>query len=210
MKPKLIVRITVIAVSAVYSLLLFNLGFTLDTFSKQVVAVLPLTAAVALLAWDLWAWKLPLIHKMTKRPLIKGLWRVELKPHRGSVIPNGGNRGPIKAYITVNQSFWNLDITLFTKESSSESRAVFWDSDAKKSVSKLCFTYVNTPNMSESHRSIVSAGTCNLAVRKLKPKTIKGSYFTDRYTKGDMNLTYLDASAEHDTFESIENYTLAK
>jgi len=119
-KPNKLLRITISAVTVVYSVLLFNLDLHLDSFGKRVVAALPMIGTIALWLWDSFIWKLPIIQSLTKRPNIKGLWEVTLTPHEDSHIPPGGNRGPIKAYMEIDQSYWQVDVTLFTKESHSD------------------------------------------------------------------------------------------
>jgi len=61
-----------------------------------------------------------------------------------------------------------------------------------------------------SHRSYPSEGSCTLDTRNLKPKLIAGSYFTDRYTKGDLEAKFIDGSKGHGSFESIKKHIAQK
>ena len=74
----------------------------------------------AVIAFDLWFWKLPFLHGwFVKRPVIDGIWKVEIRsnwkdPATGKVIQ------PVEGFMRVSQTFWNLSMRLLTAESSSE------------------------------------------------------------------------------------------
>jgi SMODS-associating 2TM, beta-strand rich effector domain len=74
----------------------------------------------AVMAFDLWLWKIPLLHGwFVKRPVIEGSWKVEIRSNwedraTGIVIP------PVEGYMVVRQTFSTLSLRLLTAESSSE------------------------------------------------------------------------------------------
>lgn len=73
-RPTKLVRYAVVGVSLVYTAALYLAGLRLDTQFKQVLALLPLVAALDLTAWDLF------LDRLTRRPRLQGLWRGELHP----------------------------------------------------------------------------------------------------------------------------------
>src|SRR4051812_17596468 len=74
----------------------------------------------AVIAFDLWLWKLPLLHDwFVKRPVIDGTWAVQIRsnwidPQTQATIP------PIEAYMVVRQTLSTLSMRLFTSQSHSE------------------------------------------------------------------------------------------
>lgn len=199
-RPTALARTITLLVSAVYSIVLFTLGFELPGWWRFVVSALPTVAVAAVVAWDLWLWRLPGIQGLVRRPDLRGLWRVSLTPHPDSHIPEGGNWGPIAGFLEIKQSFWAVHLRLYTDQSASKSTATTWLPAYESSVDNLTFTYDNIPKMSESHRSMRSAGACNLNPTSLKPVEVEGAYFTDRFTKGDMTLALIDRTSGHPSF----------
>ncbi len=189
-----------------YTVLLYASKVQLDSIAKHVVAYLPVLAALLLVLWDLQAWRWPLIHQLTHRPRIDGLWRVVLQPTAESHIPEGGNRGPISAYVMVSQSFWSLHVRQLTVESGSRSRAVVWEDRGEADVERLSFLYENDPRPEHLERSHRHLGSCTFSPANLKPKTMPGVYFTDRYTQGSMDLTLIDRSKGYSTFHEAADY----
>ena len=205
-RPTALARTIVLIVSGIYSIVLFGLGLELPGWWRFLVSFLPTLTVIIVVVWDLWLWRLPGVRRLIRRPDLRGLWRVSLTPHPDSGIPQGGNRGPITAFLEVKQSFWAVHLRLYTDQSSSKSTAVSWLPTYESSVDNLTFTYDNTPKVSESHRSTRSAGACNLIPTSLKPKEIEGSYFTDRFTKGDMVLVFVNRTTGYPSFSAATNY----
>ena len=199
-RPSKVVHATAIAAGAVYGLAMKLSGVSLDTVGKQVVAALPLAAAVGLVVWDLWLWRAPGLQRLTRRPRIDGLWATVLDPTNESHIPQGGNRGPIEAYLVINQTFWTLAVRQLTSESTSDSRAFFWGRRNDARWETVDFLYDNTPRQRHQARSPRHLGVCQLDPTGRAPDEMSGTYFTDRYTKGDMALTRVDRSHAHATF----------
>lgn len=173
----------------------------LDSAVKHFVAYLPAVAALLLLLWDLQAWRWPLIHQFTHRPRIDGLWKVTLQPTAESRIPAGGDHGPIPAYVVVSQSFWSVHVRQLTVESGSRSRAVVWEDRGEADVERLSFLYENDPRPEHRERSQRHLGSCTFSPANLKPKTMPGVYFTDRYTQGSMDLALVDRSKDYSTYQ---------
>lgn len=199
-RPTALVRTVTLIVSAIYSVVLFTLGFDLPGWWRFIVSFLPTLAVAGVVAWDLWLWRLPGVQRLVRRPDMRGLWKVTLTPHPDSHIPEGGNRGPIAGFLEVKQSFWAVHLRLYTDQSASKSTATTWLPAYESSVDNLTFTYDNFPKVSESHRSMRSAGACNLNPISLKPEEVEGTYFTDRFTKGDMVLTLVDRTSAYPSF----------
>lgn len=185
----------------VYGVVLHLAGIQLDGNVKKALTYLPVLATLLLIAWDLWVWRWPLIYKLCARPSLGGLWRVTLHPTADSHIPEGGNHGPISAYLVVVQTYWTISLRLLTAESSSISRSFFWDNDHGTGTEWLTFIYDNTPMQRHQHRSTRHLGACQLKPGSRRPQKIKGMYFTDRYTQGDMELAFVSRDTGSGSFD---------
>jgi len=201
-RPIAFARAIALAISGIYSLVLLNLELALPDLWRFLVSWLPTVVVVAIVVWDVLLWRLPIVQRLVRRPDLRGFWRAVLTPHPDSVIPKEGNRGPIQGFLEVRQSFWAVHLRLYTEQSSSKSTATTWLPSYESSVDNLTFIYDNTPKVSESHRSMRSSGVCSLLTASLKPAEIEGVYFTDRFTKGDMVLTFIDRTTGHASFDA--------
>lgn len=205
-RPATAVRLTAVAVGAVYTAAIAASGVSLDTGLKKVLAYLPVAAGVVLTGWDIYLWRVPFIHRFLRRPRIEGTWVVTLSPTDESHISKGGNRGPISAYLIVKQTYWDLAVRQYTLESTSDLRAHFWARGSTGSPDVLVFTYENIPKQEVQHRSGRHYGTCQLDPTTRIPREITGVYFTDRYTKGDMALRLHDRSTGHASFKATQSH----
>ncbi|UGQ41227.1 hypothetical protein [Rhodococcus aetherivorans] len=201
MRPTTLVRLVVLSVGLAYTAVLALSGVNLDNTAKLIVGWFPAVASVALLVWDLWGWRLPLLNRLTHRPRIDGLWEVTLTPTEESHIPEGGNRGPIPAYIVINQSYWSLHVRQMTVESGSDSKSFFWDRVPGDDVERLSFLYQNDPRPEHRARSPRHLGTCSFDTARLVPQSVRGVYFTDRYTQGEMDLRLVDRSKGYTSYQ---------
>lgn len=201
-RPATTVRVTALAVCILYTAVLVFTGVSLDSFGKKVVGWLPTLAGAGVVAWDLWIWRLPGVQRLTHRPRLDGLWRATLEPTDESHIPEGGNRGPIEAFLVIRQSFWSLHIRQYTAESTSDSRAHVWTVDGGAGWHRVAFLYDNLPAARHQHRSTRHLGACQLDPTSQRPSAMGGVYFTDRYTKGDMQLALVDRSSGYASFEA--------
>lgn len=205
-RPTKPIHVAVVGVSLVYTLVLHLAGLRLDTEFKQALALLPLVAALVLTAWDLVLWRLPGLDRLTRRPRLQGLWRAELHPTPDSNIPEGGNRGPILAYLVITQTYWAVAVRQYTGESKSDSRASFWQRSPDAAVETLSFLYENNPEQRHQARSPRHRGSCTLDPTSRAPEEMAGVYFTDRFTKGDMTMILIDRSTGHPSFSAAQTH----
>lgn len=155
--------------------------------------------------FDKWAWRWPFVHRFTGHPWVGGTWRAIVTPTSESHIPAGGNRGAITTYLTIEQTYWTLHATpLRTAESASRS-----DNATIVKTERLRNRRSALPvRQHPAHRAPAAqsrhSGACRLSVTGRTPQSITGSYFTDRYTAGDMDLTLVDRSTDHWTFADAQ------
>lgn len=188
-----VARWTAIGVSATWAAVLYFTGLDLNDNTRRGLSYLPSVAGLLVVAFDLWLWKLPGVSRITGRPHLWGTWKVELQSSAQSVIPQGGNQGPITGAMVIEQTFWTTAVQFYTRESGSSSiSADIVNKTESKQAKFLLFTYVNTVRQAHSHRSHQHSGTCRLDVTGTSPSSLSGTYWTDRVTAGDLTLTLVD------------------
>ncbi|MFL6136198.1 MAG: hypothetical protein ACJ74O_00145 [Frankiaceae bacterium] len=196
--PSRLVRWTAVIVSGTYALALYASGTHLQQGAKQGLAYLPTALSLAVVAFDLWLWKIPGVHRFVGRPRVDGTWFTILRPHPDSHIPPGGNRGPIDAAVVIEQTYWSISITLMTAESASQSTsaAIHTNGESRKRR-VLAYTYANTPKQEHRDRSHPHVGAVRLEIVGRTPITLAGTYWTDRLTVGDMQLRHLERGTDY-------------
>lgn len=204
-RPTNLVRWTVVIVGVVYAVALSVSGVRLDGSSKTAVSYLPTAAVGVTVAFDLWLWKLPFALKLHRRPRVDGLWRATLQSDERSLIPDGGERGPIAAYLIIEQTFWSLSTVQLTAESRSDSRAAqILKRNHSTNRRLLSYTFDNTPVREHIQRSPRSTGACDLAVAAGAPTAIEGHYFTDRFTAGALKAKLIDRTTNYESFDDAD------
>ncbi len=158
----------------------------------------------AVIAFDLWFWKLPFLHGwFVKRPVIDGIWKVEIRsnwkdPATGKVIQ------PVEGFMRVSQTFSNLSMRLLTAESSSElvGTEIICSADGLYCISGV---YRNESQFYVRDRSPIHYGAVWLKIIDEPTKKILGHYWTDRGSAGEMELT--DRRKKNlQTFQSAQIY----
>jgi hypothetical protein len=143
---------------------------------------------MAVMAFDLWLWKLPFLQGwFVNRPVIDGTWRAELRsnwvdPITKTPVP------PIEAYVVIRETFSTLSLRLMTKESSSElvGTEIVCSADGLYCISGV---YRSEPRYQARERSPIHYGAVWIRIINEPSKVLRGHYWTDRRTAGEMELT---------------------
>ncbi|WP_367140607.1 MULTISPECIES: hypothetical protein [Streptomyces] len=189
--------------ATLYTTVLLVLGLYPSEF-RYLFAYIPAVVGYAVIVFDKWAWRWPGIHRLTGRPWVAGTWRAVLSPSPVSHIPEGGNRGPITTYMTIEQTYWSLHATLRTAESASRSSNATVETPENSGTAEIGFLYDNTPRVQHQHRSPRHEGACRIRVTGLTPRAATGYYYTSRFTAGDIDFTLLDRSTGYGTYAEAQ------
>jgi len=133
-------------------------------------------------------WRSKLFKKwLIPYPNLQGTWEGEIKstwvnPKTKKAID------PIKVQFCIKQSFEDINISMFTKESNSYSQAASFIYENDSTVG-LSFTYSNKPNAVVRDRSEIHDGAACLRVVNLLNLALEGEYWTSRKTTGDIKIT---------------------
>jgi hypothetical protein len=153
---------------------------------------------LALSAFDLWLWRVPVLQGwFVRRPYLWGTWRVVFRsnwvdPTTGQVI------SPRIGYMLVRQTFSSIRMRLMTDESTSELLVddIVIDPDG---TFRVFAVYRNESKLEVRERSPIHYGALALTVQGSPAQALVGFYWTDRNTRGDIELTKR-VEAYHDSY----------
>lgn len=192
MKPiKDAVRLTAVVIGGIYSAIFFFAHSTLASWIKTPLSLLPIVISTGVVVYDKWLWKLPGVVKIHSRPRVYGLWAATITPSKDSHIPADGNRGPIDAYALIEQTYWTVDVSMMTAESTSRSQSAKFIKHGASDSQDLRFMYENDPKVAVRDRSNRHVGQCQIYIPAGGATSLEATYFTDRLTRGDISLRFL-------------------
>lgn len=173
-----------------------NLGW-LKFFSAAVLVV-----SLVLMLWDVWLWRLSLIQMIPGVPRhVGGTWKGTLTTFWED--PRTGKRpDPKSAYLVIRQTASSTSVKLLTNESRSASTLAAVS--ALDGTVELTYLYLNRPDARYEDRSRMHHGSVALVVSGEPPRRLKGRYWTDRDTKGEMDFTERQKRVVDD-FEEAES-----
>lgn len=149
-----------------------------DTFGYAGEAIA--LTAVLMGIYEKWLWRYMPFKNM---PVLK-------KDYDGTLLSTFDNKERT-AHLHIKQTLFSVKIVQTTNESKSTSiSASIEDICGEKN---LIYTYINMPQAVHKSKSCIHYGTCILTVNDTA-ETLTGSYYTDRKTTGDMNITFQSKS----------------
>lgn len=133
-------------------------------------------------------WKLKVFRKwLIAFPDMTGTWIGELKSNY--VNPDTGKKvEPISCMLVIKHKFNKINVKLYTNESISYSFSEELDFDSDKQLKRLSYSYTNEPNTLLDYRSANHRGTSILNL--IGENRLKGYYYSDRATKGEIVFDY--------------------
>lgn len=203
MKPGAVARTAAIIATALYTVGLHLAGVRVTGGAKSLLSYIPTVVVLVVLVADKWAWRWPGVHRVTGHPYLAGTWRLELRPSDDSHIPPGGNRGPIDAFLVVEQTWFGIHLTQVTKESRSTSLGASFRKHDHSGQHQLLYSYVNVPQQEHQPRSAQHDGACRFMMIGRTPDSIEGSYFTGRLTRGDISALRLDRKSDQINYDDL-------
>ncbi|MEG0978208.1 MAG: hypothetical protein RSE41_07750 [Clostridia bacterium] len=105
------------------------------------------------------------------------------------------------AILIINQSLLSVNVSIMTEESKSNSISVFIEN--VNGEWRLVYTYHNVSSASVRERSAIHYGTSILSLNDTSH--LKGQYFTDRKTTGDMDFQAVSEGMGEKSLEEQAN-----
>ncbi|WP_406443055.1 hypothetical protein OHB14_29325 [Streptomyces sp. NBC_01613] len=152
--------------------------------------------------WDLWLWRIPWVQLLPGVPRnVRGTWKgvltsLWIDPETGTTPP------PKPAYLVMHQTASTITAKLLTDEARSISNLATV-SQADSSFT-LAYVYLNKPNMGVEHRSRMHNGSAILDLSGSPTIRIKGRYWTDRDSKGELEFLQRNKKTLADDYAEAE------
>ncbi len=181
------ITLLVILSAAVWGVSLWALSVPLNFEHSKPFAITVGAVSALSIAFDRWLWKWRIFRGwLVNRPNIQGTWKVKLQ---SSWEGSKNESASIEGKMAIQQTFSKLTARLFTKESSSFLVA-YKIEEQNDGVFQLFGTYQNNPRIElRGEKSEIHYGALMLEIRGTPPESLVGHYWTDRATKGSLELS---------------------
>lgn len=181
---------TIVGIASVIWLALSIVGVTSGGNLATVVALsdtIPLLL-LSMSVFERWGWRAKRLHPhIVGVPVVRGTWRGELVS--AWIDPKTKKPRPAKTvYLAIEQTLTTVRVRLLTDESSSDA-IVASVAKMANGYRAISYTYENTPKIGLRDKSRPHRGGVLLTIYGEPPNRIAGEYWTDRDTKGELNLT---------------------
>ncbi|MFB9658145.1 hypothetical protein ACFQS3_18040 [Glycomyces mayteni] len=162
-------------------------------------------SAAILGLWDVWLWRTPLVQRIPVVPrCVRGTWKGQLASNwRHPDRPDQPVVGEV--YLVVKQTSTSIEAKLVTCASQSNSTV------AKIAVINnnilLTYIYMSEPDLRVQQMSKIHYGTTVLEVIGSPSRRMKGRYWTDRGTSGELNFNQYRRKIAGDFEEAVELFS---
>ncbi len=145
-----------------------------------------IVAILVFALWEYWLWRLPLMQRLPRVPRrIEGTWAGTLTSLWTD--PATERRPDVKrVFLVARQTASRVTIVLLTDESTSRSSIARLSQDAMGL--SLAYMYANRPDSRVEHRSAMHNGSAFVEISGSPATRMRGRYWTDRYTRGELDL----------------------
>lgn len=186
MKRTITIRVIVAVVVVVFVIGTWVQDGRPDLAALKFFSAAVLLSTVVFNLWDFWLWRLPLAQWIPGVPRsVRGTWKGTLTSFW--VDPNTGKSPePKTVYLVVQQTGSLVIVKLLTDESRSTS-ALANVSEVDGSF-LLTYLYLNKPDMRVEHRSRIHHGSAVFDISGRPARRLKGRYWTDRDSKGELEF----------------------
>jgi hypothetical protein len=204
MSQRTFVQVVAAAVVVVFAVGIWSSGGTVDLGWLRYFSAAVFVATALLLLWDRVIWKLSPVQRMRVAPRdLSGTWKGTLTSLWEK--PSSGNPpAPKPAYLVVRQTASTVSVVLLTNESRSvSSLGTVGGGDG---LASLDYMYVNRPDSRVEHRSRMHHGSTSLDITGIPATRLKGRYWTDRDSKGELEFVERRRYAAEDFEEAARQF----
>jgi hypothetical protein len=188
-----------VGVGVLYSLVAHG-SFSDPTFCWGLLSTLATVIFVFAIVFTKWLWKWPLLQGwLVPFPNLNGVWEGRILSTW--VAPGAtGPMPPIPALLVIKQSFTSISCVMQTGEMKSHSFAAAFRISDDDQVRQIIYSYFSDPNLTVQGRSPRHHGTAKLDIVDGRQPKLKGVYWSDRKTTGELEFTFksIERTARHD------------
>jgi hypothetical protein len=201
MNRRLLIQVVTALVVLVFAVGIWTAGDPVKPEWLRYYALAVLVATTVVGIWDHWLWGLGLIQKLPGVPRdIRGTWKGTLTSFWQDPV-TGTRPNPKTAYLVVRQSSSHVSVVLLTDESSSRSSLARLYGE--ETGTSLAYMYLNRPDSRVEHRSRMHNGSSFFEVSGKPATRIRGRYWTDRDSRGELDFVERAATTAEDFREAV-------
>jgi hypothetical protein len=145
-----------------------------------------IVAILVFALWEYWLWRQPFMQRLPRVPrCIEGTWGGTLTSLWTD--PATERRPDQKrVFLVARQTASRVTLVLLTEESTSRSSIARLSRD--EIGLSLAYMYSNRPDSRVAHRSTMHNGSAFVTISGSAPMQMRGRYWTDRNTRGELDL----------------------
>ena len=186
MKQRTFVQVVAAVVVAVFAVGIWSSGGKVDLGWLRFFSAAVFVATALLLLWDRVFWKLSLVQRTRGAPRdLSGTWKCTLTSFWEDTSV-GKPPAPKPAYLVVRQTASTVSVILLTDESRSVSS--LGTVSGGDGLASLDYIYLNRPDSKVEHRSRMHHGSTSLDITGVPVTRLKGRYWTDRDSRGELEF----------------------
>jgi hypothetical protein len=186
MKNRMLVQFVAFVVVAVFAAGIWLTGDQVKVGWLRFYSVAVLAAVGLVALWDRWLWRLPVAQRFASVPSdLNGTWK-GVQTSLWVDPATGESPKPKAAFLVVRQTSSKISVVLFTDESRSRSSLAAVTS--RDGITSLGYFYLNLPDSRHRDRSPIHSGSVSLDVTGRPASRLKGKYWTDRDSRGELDF----------------------
>ncbi|NTV67068.1 MAG: hypothetical protein HGB06_05185 [Chlorobaculum sp.] len=157
-----------------------------------------------------WGWKLKIFRGwLVPFPNLNGTWTGSIysswiNPETEQGVP------PIPVMLTVNQTFFHISCKMKTGEMDSFSISEGFNIDDERQLKQLAYIYTSKPRISLNQRSLPHDGSMVFDIIENPEKKLKGRYWTERKTTGEIILTHFSTEVLEELPKELEKHPVTE
>ena len=201
MRRPIIVRVIVGVVVLVFVLGTWITSGAIELGWLKYFSAAVFVATIALALWDIWIWRWPIVQRIPGVPrCLRGTWKGALTSFW--IDPATDKRPqPKTVYLVIRQTATLVSTKLLTNES--QSRSSLADISTSDGSYELTYLYINRPDARVEDHSRMHHGSTVLDISGTPARRLRGRYWTDRDSKGELDFDHRTKNLADD-FEEAE------
>ena len=157
------------------------------------VKILPKVAAIDILIVGIfvkWGWRWKRLQGwLVPFPDLNGTWQGTIQTTWKNK-ETGETPGPIPTILSIKQSFTQMSCVMRTEEMQSHSYIEGFKLDKDAQIRQLAYSYTSKPRPTVTERSAPHDGAIVIDIMGKPVDKLKGRYWTERKTTGEISLTF--------------------
>lgn len=187
MTRPILVRLVATVVIGVFAIGIWVSGDDLRLEWLRFFSTAVLGATAVLWLWDTILWRTPLAQRLPRVPRnLNGTWKGSLDSIGTDALSGSASSAPKEAYLAIRQTASTVSAILMTDESRSVSSVGLVSGGG--GLASLDYMYLNRPDVKVEHRSRMHHGSASLDITGLPATRLRGRYWTDRDTRGQLDF----------------------